>query len=194
VQAGERPALTEEELATLAASARRPDAHGTQPPAAEAPAWAPLAEIPRGATVAAVDADGAFTGWLYRAETGGVTGAEPPAWPAVPGAWATDGTVVWRCEGRRWSPTFALYHAVAEGWEMKAGKAAYLFDASAGDVEAKRDQVHQHCMRMALHYRGLSLRGVDDGGGTFQTSGTVTNGGGSGLGVIAVRPGFGEER
>ena len=62
--------------------------------------------------------------------------------------------------------------SIAAGWRMKAGKAAGLFDAKAGDVEAKRSQVQASCMAMARRYGGSGL-GLGDGPGGM---GTVTVG------------------
>lgn len=55
-----------------------------------------------------------------------------------------------------WDPTYHLAPAAAEGWAWKAAKVAgnYHFTADGGSFH--RDQVLEHCLKMAAHFRALS--------------------------------------
>jgi hypothetical protein len=45
-----------------------------------------------------------------------------------------------------------LNSAAAEGWRLKAGKAANRFDFGSDVNSFSRDQVYKHCIEMAKHY------------------------------------------
>lgn len=44
-------------------------------------------------------------GWIYSCVTAGTSAGSAPVWIAAQGANVTDGTVVWRCIGRRYQPS-----------------------------------------------------------------------------------------
>lgn len=52
-----------------------------------------------------------------------------------------------------WTPTWNLRAAAADGWMLKAAKAAADYDVEAGSVKANRTGVYEMCMRMADKYR-----------------------------------------
>ena len=51
-----------------------------------------------------------------------------------------------------WEPTYDFNWAAAEGWRMKAGAAAALYAVTADGAGFQRNQVFEHCERMAAHY------------------------------------------
>jgi hypothetical protein len=61
----------------------------------------------------------------------------------------------------RWTPTFDLYAAVAEGWRWKAAKAAERFSFSADGASYNRDQIYTHCMEQAKRYSARIIRTHD---------------------------------
>lgn len=61
----------------------------------------------------------------------------------------------------RWTPTFDLYAAVAEGWRWKAAKAAERFSFSADGASYNRDQIYTHCMEQAKRYSSRIIRTLD---------------------------------
>lgn len=55
-----------------------------------------------------------------------------------------------------WTPTYdrvGVYRAVAEGWTLKAGKAAGRFDFTTDGQTFRRSQIVDHCEAMAARYR-----------------------------------------
>ena len=52
-----------------------------------------------------------------------------------------------------WVETYDPRAAVAEAWEVKAGKAAGRADLARGGSSIKRGSVHEACLRMARIYR-----------------------------------------
>lgn len=54
-----------------------------------------------------------------------------------------------------WTPTFDLNAAAAEGWEMKAGLTAGLYNFAASGQRFDESQIHAQCLKMAeLYSRG----------------------------------------
>lgn len=51
-----------------------------------------------------------------------------------------------------WEPTYDLNWAAAEGWRLKAGLAAAQYSVTADGATFQRNQVFEHCERMAAHY------------------------------------------
>ena len=45
--------------------------------------------------------------------------------------------------------------AAAEGWRIKAGSVAEWYQMSVDGATLSRDQVFEHCIKMAEHYEGL---------------------------------------
>lgn len=57
-----------------------------------------------------------------------------------------------------WTPTYDVYAAAVAGWELKAGRAAGHYGIAEDGQSFSRQQVYDHCMRMARHYtRGGSV-------------------------------------
>lgn len=52
-----------------------------------------------------------------------------------------------------WTPTFNLNAAIAQGWEMKAGKVAAMHDTSLGGDSLRTSQIYEQCMKQAATYR-----------------------------------------
>lgn len=90
----------------------------------------------------------------YIVTAGGLAGTVQPAWPLAPGGVVMMGTVTYQEHGspERWD----LYGAAAEGWLLKAGKAAGRFDFSADGQTYDRSQVHAQAMKMRGEYLALS--------------------------------------
>lgn len=55
-----------------------------------------------------------------------------------------------------WVPTYDLFWGASEGWYWKAGKTVdrYTFQEAGGQF--KRDQVFNHCLKMAQEYRKVA--------------------------------------
>jgi hypothetical protein len=52
-----------------------------------------------------------------------------------------------------WASTYDLDAAVADGWEIKAGRAAAGYDFGEDSQRFNRSQIHDQCMAMARLYR-----------------------------------------
>lgn len=91
----------------------------------------------------------------YIVTAGGLAGSTEPTWPLVEGETVTQGVVTYQEYGapERWD----LYGAAAEGWLMKAGKAAGRFDFSADGQAYDRSQVHAQAMKMRAEYLALAV-------------------------------------
>lgn len=61
----------------------------------------------------------------------------------------------------RWTPTFDLYAAAAEGWRWKAAKAAERFSFSADGASYNRDQIYAHCLAQVKSYSSRIIRTHD---------------------------------
>jgi len=88
----------------------------------------------------------------------GTTGSTAPGWPVLTGvprgtAQVVDGTVVWIDAGSRWSPTWDLAAAAADGWEQKAAQVAHRFTFTADGQRFDRSQIHAMCLDMADRFR-----------------------------------------
>lgn len=55
-----------------------------------------------------------------------------------------------------WVPTWDIPHAVAEGWELKAGHAAIAFDFEADKKKFARSQIYGACKSMAARWKSKS--------------------------------------
>lgn len=97
----------------------------------------------------------------YLVTDGGLAGSTEPTWPMVADTSVTQGVVTYQEYGApdRWD----LYGAAAEGWLLKAGKAAGRFDFSADGQTYDRSQVHAAAMKMRAEY--LALAAEDRRGG-----------------------------
>lgn len=66
-----------------------------------------------------------------------------------------------------WVPTWDLDAAAADGWTIKAGRAASGFNFAEDGQRFDRSQVHAQCMLMARHYRrgagSVRVRSVGSG-------------------------------
>lgn len=147
------PTLSSAEIDDLLLMAQRPDADGYVPYSA----W-------RASTV--------YTQWQYRiptvnnghyytVTTAGTSAASEPVWPTASGATVVDGGVTWRESGSYlWTPTYNLKAAAAEGWRLKAGKVASHYAISADGASAQRQQMYEHCLRMAEQFSRGGLSSV----------------------------------
>lgn len=64
-----------------------------------------------------------------------------------------------------WEPTYDLASAIADGWTLKAGKAAGDYDFKDSNLQLTRSQVHAHCLGMASQWArrcGGSVRITSD--------------------------------
>lgn len=52
-----------------------------------------------------------------------------------------------------WSPTWDLDYGAAEGWLLKAGKAAEQFNFAEDSQRFDRSQKHSQCLAMEARYR-----------------------------------------
>lgn len=106
----------------------------------------------------------------YLVTTGGLAGSVEPTWPLVEDETVTLGAVTYQEYGApdRWD----LYGAAAEGWLMKAGKAAGRFDFSADGQTYDRSQVHAAAMKMRAEY--LALAAEEKRGGPGRRRGLRT--------------------
>lgn len=151
-QADQDPTLSNDEVDTLLEDARRPDIAGNSPQNVTTVAeWAASTAILAGTVVVTT------AGRYWRCRVPGTTGATEPTWPdldgyAVSHSPLTDGTVTWEDFGTTWAPTFDLSAAAAQGWRMKAGKAAGRFDFAEDGQQFSRSQVVAHCTAMAERY------------------------------------------
>lgn len=158
VAADSDPVLTTEEFDELFAAARRADAAGNAPSNVDsAPVWQGSTVYAYGDVVTAAPAAGRW--WICL--TPGTSASTQPVWPDQAGrppgiVEVADGTVVWLDAGTAWTPTWDLNTAAAEGWELKAGKAAARFDFGTDGQTFQRSQVIAHCHRMAATYRRRS--------------------------------------
>lgn len=100
-------------------------------------------------------------GHYYKATVAGTAGATEPTWPTASGATVVDGGVTWTEQGAApWVPSWNLPHAVAKGWELKAGSMAGAYDLSTGAQKLSRSQVHKQCLEMAKAWQKRSFETV----------------------------------
>jgi hypothetical protein len=157
VSVSSEPALTTPEVDDLLAAARRIDPQCNAPTNVDtAPEWAPATAYLIGDVVTA---DPAVGRW-WRCTAAGTSAAAQPVWPDLStspgpyGARISDGPVlVWEDAGTAWSPTWDLHAAAAEGWELKASKAAGRFDFTTDGQTFRRGQIISHCQQMARTHR-----------------------------------------
>jgi len=92
------------------------------------------------------------TGKRYVCAIGGTSGTTEPDWPTTEFSRVTDGTVTWEEEGLDWTDGYDLEAAAHEAWLEKAAIAASAFRFSDGQQTFDRQQLIQHCERMARLY------------------------------------------
>lgn len=162
VDASTDPALSAAEITSLIDVARRSDAAGN-----------PVSNVVAAATWAAstayqigdvVTADPAANRW-WRCVTPGTSDATQPDWPdlggVAPFSYAIgDDEVTWLDIGTAWRPTFNLDAGAAEGWRLKAGKAAGRYDFGTDGQTFSRGQLIAHCRLMESSYRRRLAQGV----------------------------------
>lgn len=149
------PAIADHELDEILDSARRVDAAGNPFTNVDtAPTWEPSTVYQYGAVVTADPAGGRW--WLCT--TPGTSGTTQPSWPDQ-GTQApflttvSEDGVVWTDAGTAWAPTWDLNAAAAEGWRIKAGRAAGRFNFTTDGQTFARSQVIAHCRAQERSYR-----------------------------------------
>lgn len=154
------PALTQEEIDALLASAALADSFGNAPTnqSTSASSWA-SGTVLVGTVI--VDASGRY----WRAVIPGATNGTQPSWPSLgstaPGAATViDGTVTWLDVGTAWAPTYSLDAAAAMGWRIKAGRAAARYGFMTDGQQFSRQQVVAQCLVMARAYERRTASSV----------------------------------
>lgn len=152
------PTLTDAELADLLGLGAIADS-AEHAPEADSAEWVAGTAYAVGDTVVPTSR----TGRRYIVTIAGTSDASEPSWPAS-GAIA-DGGVTWELDAAlpaAWLPTYDLAIAAAEGWRYKAGRTSDRFRFSQEGEGYDRNQVFEHCLRMAEIYeakRGTLLVG-----------------------------------
>lgn len=160
VAAGEEPALSDDEIATLLRMAR-------------------VAARPAGARITAVEvvpddyrpfvANSAYAlgalavptlrnAHVYQVTIAGTSAAEP-VWPTGTASSIASGGVTFVEAGAAlWPGAWDVMRAVSEGWYVKAGKTAttYAFHGPGAEV-LTRQELFDHCVRMAEMYSRKTL-------------------------------------
>lgn len=157
VSATSDPALSVDELIQLLLDARRPDVAGNLPTnVATAPTWQAGTYY---SVFDVVTASPAADRW-WICTTPGTSDATQPDWPDLAGLppdsrrTIVDGDDVrWTDAGTLWRPTYAIYAAAVQGWEMKAAKVADQFDFGTDGQTFRRGQLIAHANRMQRQYR-----------------------------------------
>lgn len=91
-------------------------------------------------------------GRRYVCAIAGVSAATEPDWPVTDWARVEDGTVTWEEEGLDWTDGYDLEGAAHDAWLEKAAIAASAHAFSDGQQRFERQQLIQHCERMAGRY------------------------------------------
>lgn len=184
------PVLQPSEIASLLDDAARPDASGRFVASDADRVWTANAAYAVGDLVVPTTP----TGRLYR-----VTASDGAAGPTEP-AWPTSGSVV--LDGvtyeldttsvpTAWQPTYDLAAAAAAGWNEKAGLVSDRFRFADGGDSYDRNQIFEHCVKMAELYESKVRAGgilVGDEGSAQSGLGTFT------LGETETRVGIGDDR
>lgn len=101
------------------------------------------------------------TGKIYKVTASdGAAGENEPAWPDS-GSVTLDG-VTYELDAATpagWQPTYALALAAAEGWRMKAGLVSDRFRFADDGDSYDRQQIFEHCFRMAEQYEKKATAG-----------------------------------
>lgn len=156
VAAATAPTLTSDELADLLAIGALSDSAGSSSAENE---WAASTAYDVGDTVVPTSR----TGKRYVVTVAGTSDAAEPSWPDS--GTVADGSVTWALDTSTpaaWSPTYDLATAAAEGWRYKAGAVSDRFRFSQEGEGYDRNQIFEHCLRMAEIYerkRGTILVG-----------------------------------
>jgi hypothetical protein len=109
----------------------------------------------------------------FKAQTGGISGAEAPAWPPLAfgacGGWSGNPALLYPCCGwgagvpisdgsASWISwgvipgLFDVAQASADGWLLKCAKAANLIQTSSAGQSTAAQQVFEHCERLAARW------------------------------------------
>lgn len=181
------PALSPDELGDLLDGATLPDATGRL--ATADASWISGIAYEVGDLVV----PRSRTGRLYVVTVAGTSGADEPVWPSS-GSVTADG-VTYELDTTTiptaWKPTYDLAAAASEGWRWKAGLVSDRFRFADGGDSYDRNQVFEHCNKMAELYESKSRAGgiiVGDTGSAQSGLGTFT------LGEQETRIGLGDDR
>lgn len=144
------PTLTDAELADLLSVGILADSaeHAAEADSAE---WAASTAYVVGDTVVPTSR----TGRRYIVTIAGSSDASEPSWPTS--GTVVDGGVTWELDAAlpaAWLPTYDLALAAAEGWRYKAGRVSDRFRFSQEGEGYDRNQIFEHCLRMAEIYDG----------------------------------------
>lgn len=91
-------------------------------------------------------------GRRYICAVAGTSGATEPDWPINAFSTVVDGTVTWEEAGLDWTDGYDLEAAAHEAWLEKAAIAASAHDFQTDQQSFTRNQLIQHCERMAGRY------------------------------------------
>jgi hypothetical protein len=167
------PKLSPEELGDLLDAAALADASG-RARSSDTP-WTGATAYDVGALVVPTFE----TGRLYRVTVAGTSGEAEPLWPSS-GTVVLDG-VTYELDTTTtptaWKPTYDLAVAAAEGWRQKAGLTSDRFRFGEGGDSYERQQVFEHCLKMAGLYESKAAAGgaiVGDSGAGQSGAGTFT--------------------
>lgn len=101
------------------------------------------------------------TGKVYEVTASdGTAGTEEPSWPDS-GSVTADGVTYERAvdDPAAWQPSYALAAAAAEGWRVKAGLVSDRFRFADEGDSYDRQQIFEHCVRMAEMYEKKAAAG-----------------------------------
>jgi hypothetical protein len=147
------PRLEPNDLDTMVAAARQADIDGN-PPDSYQP-WQAGVSLAVGALAVPTDRNG----WAYRVSVAagqGLAGAVEPIWPLS--GTVVDNQLTWELwDAAPWTPTWSPNAGAAEGWRIKAAKAAERYSFSAGTDRFDINQVLDHCLRMVKLYEGSGV-------------------------------------
>jgi hypothetical protein len=149
------PTLTADDLDAMVAAARLADLDGN-PPDSYQPWPGAGVSLPVGALAVPTTRNGI----VYRVTVAagqGRTGATEPIWPVGTGT-VIDNELTWAPYGSApWTPTWSINAGAAEGWRIKAAKAAENYSFSAGVDRFGVNELLDNCLRMARMYEGSGV-------------------------------------
>lgn len=160
------PTLDADQITRLLRGARRVDDNGRLP--SEDTEWEPATVYAVGDVIVPT----VRNGHAYRVTDAGTSGATEPTWPTTEGGVVTlDGVEYTEDSGTVWVGTYELNSAASKGWRIKAGLVSNRHSFGSNQGNYNPEQVHQHCMAMADHYRDKQVASVVLASGRWSGSG-----------------------